>query len=523
MGRLEGRRSGVARIALGWALLAVAWAFGNAPFASQDEVQHYTRAAGVWNGSLVAQRVSRPPLAGVPPGQVDSYLATVGSARVPAGLAPPDARCFAGIATRPASCLSTRAPTSRAITGITNVATYPPLPYLVQGAALRPAADPLQAVFLGRLAGTVVAVALIAAALALLAAGAPSGLWPLGTLAATTPMVLFSAASLGGSGLEICAAIAFWVALLRLTRISDGPGAPRAAWALLGVAGATLALARSSGLLPLFLAVPLAVGLVGLRGALARLRAGGRAAAGALAAIVAGMLLSRLWEASQRAGTGSGSEIGLRGARGAVREGVSQSADVVVGAVGRFGYLEVGIPGVATWAWLACCGALLVVAALIASQRERCVLLVAVLVGSALPLALWLELVRWTGFGLQGRYLLPTFVALPLLAGELLTRHADRVPGRVRLALCAVLPGVLGAVQAVAWWWNARRMAVGTDGGLLFPGAAEWSPPAGWWPWIVLALLGSAALATGGLAELRRVASASESRRVATPAQGPIP
>jgi hypothetical protein len=143
-----------------------------------------------------------------------------------------------------------------------------------------------------------------------------------------------------------------------------------------------------------------------------------------------------------------------------------------------------------------------------------------VLVAAVLPLALWLEIERWTGFGLQARYLLPAFVLVPLLAGELLTRHADGLPRRGRLALFAGLPVVLGAVQALAWWWNARRMAVGTDEGLLFPGSAEWSPPGGWWPWIVLALLGSAALAITGLPELRRLpAREQDSPPPAAPAQ----
>ena len=104
-----------------------------------------------------------------------------------------------------------------------------------------------------------------------------------------------------------------------------------------------------------------------------------------------------------------------------------------------------------------------------------------------------------TGFGAQGRHVLPVLVLVPLSAGEILRRR----PQGLGWLLPAV--GVLWAAgQAVAWLANARRAAVGTDGSWWFFGAAEWSPPGGWWVWAVL-----------GRRPARRSASSPRWRRVA--------
>ena len=63
--------------------------------------------------------------------------------------------------------------------------------------------------------------------------------------------------------------------------------------------------------------------------------------------------------------------------------------------------------------------------------------------------------------------------------------------------------------QAVAWLANARREAVGIDGSWWPFGAAQWSPPLGWTPWVVLAGLGIALALAGYLS------SASRSRSMA--------
>jgi hypothetical protein len=69
------------------------------------------------------------------------------------------------------------------------------------------------------------------------------------------------------------------------------------------------------------------------------------------------------------------------------------------------------------------------------------------------------------------------------------------VPDRLRRALVAGVAIVVAAGQFAAWYWNAERSAVGTDGPLVFLGRAGWTPPLGWGPWLVAVVAGSLALA----------------------------
>jgi hypothetical protein len=104
-----------------------------------------------------------------------------------------------------------------------------------------------------------------------------------------------------------------------------------------------------------------------------------------------------------------------------------------------------------------------------------------------------------TGYGAQGRHVLPVLVLVPLYAGEVLRRHPH--------GLAALLPAVaaLWAVgQAVAWLASARRGALGTDGSWWFFGAPEWSPPGGWWLWAAMAAAGAALALAGAVTAARR-------------------
>jgi hypothetical protein len=90
---------------------------------------------------------------------------------------------------------------------------------------------------------------------------------------------------------------------------------------------------------------------------------------------------------------------------------------------------------------------------------------------------------------LQARYVLPVLIAVPLLIAEILRPHAAGPTGPAPAAAI----GVLAALQLVAWWVNARSSA-GHPGSIWFLSHASWSPPLGWWPWLVLALTGASLL-----------------------------
>jgi hypothetical protein len=83
--------------------------------------------------------------------------------------------------------------------------------------------------------------------------------------------------------------------------------------------------------------------------------------------------------------------------------------------------------------------------------------------------------------------------ALPLLFGAGRPREDAAWTARWR-GVCVALAGGVGVLQAVAWFANARRSAVGTRGPWLFFSSAEWHPPLGWGIWAVLVIACAAAL-----------------------------
>ncbi len=64
------------------------------------------------------------------------------------------------------------------------------------------------------------------------------------------------------------------------------------------------------------------------------------------------------------------------------------------------------------------------------------------------------------------------------------------------LTWLATTPSGTAVLQLVAWWLEARRLAVGTDGSFLFFGDVSWDPPLGWLPWAIVMLLATAAYAS---------------------------
>jgi len=486
-------------LAAGWALLALAWAIGNPQFAAPDEGDHYLRAAALSGGTLVG--ADAPDyVAPQPTAAAREWMEqTARRVTIPAGLGPPPT-CYILDPAQSAGCIDDQPAPAREVVAVTPVGTYQPLPYLLPAAALTVADDPAGGDRLARVAGLLPALALLVAAA--LCVGV------LGTLAAVTPMAIYSAATLNGSGLEIAAGVAFAAALLRVAR----PGGPAGAgvWVLAGVGGAVLALSRSTGPAWVVVIVALAVARwwAGRAGAtadadarVARTESIEEGATGRArfprAAVVAGgvvllaVIANRVWEAAY----GADATLSLIDPRGATRAGFEQWGGAVDQLVGGFGYLETDIPLVLALAWGALLLALLVLAARDANRRERLVLGAAVAGAVLGPVALYVVLIRHTGFGLQGRHVLPVIAALPLLAAELIRRQP-----------AALLPAA-GAVAAVvhlgAWFTYARRSATGTDGPFWFLPDAEWTPPGGYELWLAAAVAGAALTAAAALAARR--------------------
>ncbi|HEX8742893.1 MAG TPA: DUF2142 domain-containing protein [Thermoleophilaceae bacterium] len=494
----------------GWILLSLAWAFGNPPFAGPDERAHYLRALEVGRGHLITER--RPDLAeGATEAQLAWNRELSYAASVPPHLAPHDHQCWTSDPALDAGCLDDFRPPDREVVLATQVGPYQPFPYLLPGAATRAADTAGPADRLARLANALLCLALLWVALRMTWRPEAGALSLVGLLLAVTPMAVFCASMLGGSGPEIAAAIAFTAAALRLRRDPSAAGA----WAGLGAGGAVLALSRTSG--PAYLAA-IALSVLALGGtgpALRLLRERGRVAVAAVVSIVAAVALSLAWDRAH----GAAPDTGFANLRAVAGDAVGEWWRASSELVGKFGYLEYRLPAVAYATWLAAGFGLVAVALWAAGRRERIALGAVLAAAAAFPMLLWVYAIRQTGFGLQGRYVLPVLVVVPLIAGELVAAHAASLGERLRRAFARWMPALAGAVHLLAFYWAARRAAVGTDGPYLFLGDSGWSPPLGWVVWLLIAALGAGLVAAAPRAATRP--GARPAARSARPAARP--
>lgn len=480
--------------------------FSNPPFAAPDENMHYLRTLSVEQGHLVGPRANPETVTAQTELQREWVLQAAREVEVPARLVPPDAGCYVFGRDYAAACIDEFVGPTEPVVTTTAVGTYQPLPYLLPAIATKAADTPQNALRLGRLAGALIALGLLALAVAVTWDPRAPGLSLLGPALAVTPMVIFCAAILNGSSLEITGGVAFIACLLRLTRDSVPPGW---VWIGAGVSGLVFALSRSATPLWIVLALLAVVACYGTRATWEQLRAGRRSAGLAAAGLAVGLVLNRIWESAH----GPDVPTGLTATRHALETGIEELPFWLQEMVGKFGYLEFDLPlplylfwGFAT---LAAVGA----AIRWAPRRARAVMAVCALAVAVLPLAQYVVFQRHTGFGLQGRHVLPILVIVPLLAGELLRRHRDRLPAN-RAGFVALAFVGIGATHFVALYWNAWRSAVGLDGPFVFLGDAEWSPPVGWGLWLAVAGAGAVCVAAAGVLAAKAEAAP---RRLATP------
>jgi len=491
----------------GWVALSIAWVFSNPPFAAPDEGQHYFRAVGVGQGELVGPKASADNIVTQTDLQKEWIVQLARRVDLPAHLVAPDPGCYVLLRDSSAACMDDFVPPGEPDSVTTAVGTYQPLPYLLPAVAIKAADSPVQALRLGRLAGAALALAMLALAVAAAWDARAPGRSLLGPALAATPMVIFCSAILNGSSLEITAGIAFIACLFRLARDASPP---TWVWAGAGISGAVFALSRSAAPLWVVLALLVVVGLLGPRETWRRLTAGGRSAIGAATAVVVAIIANAVWERLY----GPELPTGLARPRVAFETGLSELPYWLEEMVGRFGYLEFDLPLPVYIFWAVATFAAVAGGLRWAPTRGKVVLAVCVIALAVLPLAQYILVQRHTGFGLQGRHVLPILVIVPLLAGELLRRNQHRfAAGGARLVALSFVGIALAHFTAL--YWNGRRSAVGLDGPFVFLGDAEWSPPIGWGLWLALAAAGAACVAAAGLLAAKAEAAQQEQRAFA--------
>lgn len=495
-------RASILLVIVAYALLGSAWLVANPPGAAPDEPAHYLKALAAGRGELRLE--SRPPV----PADVDALpqtlrwqLQTSRLVEVPSRVDPTDLPCPAFHPEVSAGCQRHRLPPPPGrIERTTIVGTYQPFTYVVPGLFMRLGGDPGTTMRLGRAGFWLLSLVFVAVAALLVWSPDDPAYSLVGLLVAVTPAVLFMGSSLSANGLEIAAGLCFAAAMVRVAR---DRGSSNWAWGAAAASGTVLPLARVTGLVWVSLGVLLPVALLGFRPVVAILRRAGWRAVAAISAVAVGMVSSLVWEVAVQPHPVRGIGASIRDVPGEVRE----LPVILDQAIGVFGWLDTRMSRPAYLLWKALLLGLIVVAFFVAGRRHRLVVGGLVLAGAIVTVGVGV-LNRPTGFGAQGRYVLPFLVAVPLAAGEVLFAGRRRPSFRPRW-LPVLVAATVAVVQADAWYTNARRYAVGLPGPFDFVGRAAWAPPLGWVCWMAVAGLGCALLVVTGVTGFRSASALS--------------
>jgi hypothetical protein len=518
-------------LALSVVLLSVAWIIANPPSAAPDETAHYIKALGAGGGDLVG----KPP----PHADMATSVRTVTADLIRAGESPTTARriaawqwettrlfkvpagsfstgfsCNGQRAALSWGCLQAGVPTPATSQYLgTYIGTYPPFVYVPAGILARTATNPQTRLWLGRAGMAAIALLMLIAATLVLWDSDTRGLSLIGLLLAVTPMVVFVSSTLSASGPEVASAICFVAALLRLTR--EKPASPWV-WATLVVSGIVLAISRELG--PEFIVLEIVGTSLVLGWRHLRRLVPGRGAAVIWAIVAAGCLVGLAWDMLYNVHP----SLAIGDVISVIPSSVKQLWNLTRQEVGNFGVLDSPLPLPALLLWLGMVAGLMVVASRLAGAAlaKRLALLAAGVVACTVLLE---ALQRQTGFSFQGRYVLPISVLVPLCAGELISRHASCLSVAASRRLVVGVTATTGLIQALAWYVNGRRVAVGNHGSWLYAFNSQWHPPLGWLPWTALVLIALAAYlaaARGGVPSTAVVGAPAAETDLLGPARG---
>jgi hypothetical protein len=458
---------------VGTLLLQSAWVLALPPFRGTDEFDHAYRAAEVAGGEWKAERMpaqhGRGDLIAVPRGLVTAAHPI----------------CASYEYTGPDNCSPVRDVGGGKVLVGSGAAAYNPVFYWVVGVAGLPF-DGYASLYAMRVATALLCALLVALAGWTTALWART-LWPVaGIVAAITPVTGFSISILSPNGVEMCAALVLWSALLGLATRRGRESHLRTLLGVAGGAAAALTTLRSIGPLWVVLVVGTAVLLLGVRQVLAVARRAPRVTSVAVVAVSAATVAAVLWTRATDAARLVPYDIDIPNAWTATLEQVPLWLLQGVAAFPRRGdaaplpvYLIV----------LVVLMALVASGLVLAGRRLRAVLLLAMVASVVVPFALTVTTIRVSGPIWQGRYGIPFHLGLMLLATLALDRRA--IPRRVAVPVVALAGAALAAAHVVSIVHVLHREAAASP----LTGSSVWiTAPAG----VVAALAVGAFVAWGG-------------------------
>ena len=470
---------------LPYLLLLFGWATSNPPGSAPDERDQYIKAIGM--GRLdIGARYTGPPR---DPGPVGIRNASISrTVQIPAGLVPDGFGCSAFFPNKTAACLPQAIGRSGTVAQTTAFGAYPPFMYVPIGVVARLADSPYHALLLGRLA-------VLAMSSLLMFVGA----WHLirwlgrrallGAFVGFTPMVLFSAGSLSGSGVEISSAFAVACVTVSTLRHPESLSLPRTQITL-AIVGGVLILSRQLGIVTFGAALILILLRLGWRPFWALIRLHRPAFVASVLILIGCAGAVYYWETTYDNPAVTATPW-HRLAIGGFSQG---SYPLLQSGIGVFGWLDTLMPPWTYGAWVILIVVLVGIAILIGDAADRWSLIGWMLATVGVAYVTYATVFLPVLSRLQGRHMLPFFMMIPMLAGVVVAERLDGLPGAPLRRLFLLVAVVVPVLQAIAIYYNARRYAVGAQGPLNFLGKSTWRPEIGWLPSLGVGLIGALVL-----------------------------
>ncbi|HET9168069.1 MAG TPA: DUF2142 domain-containing protein [Actinospica sp.] len=428
-------------------LLGAAWSLSMPYDGPADEMQHVTRAYGVASGQIFA-------------GPADSKVRTARS------LVPHGTACFRWNLQASAECEQSPGANVKAEHSTTRYRSgasgYDPSYYLFVGPVLYEWPN-MKGIVIARLMTDAEISALLAGAVAIAWDGRRRRWLIAGITVCVTPVVISLMGAVNPAGVEIGAAIAFWVALLDLV---EAKPVRRPAVLLLLCSGALLAVTRGFGVG--WLAATLVICLFGAsRGQLLALWRS-RSLRLALLGIAGACGLACAWDLL------AGPNFDLTGATSAPHTTTAQLAAQEVwyrlpyyleGTVRLTSYGDIPVPGVVSQIWFGFVGLIVLGGLWLGGTRARIQICAVIGISVTMLMVTDANALRQGFYFSQGRYALPLLVGAPMIAALELGRsgvlNSRRATTLLRAMAVALLP-----MQFVALWVSMLRFQKGfpTDG-----------------------------------------------------------
>jgi hypothetical protein len=479
----QGRQQRLAALfVLPYLLLGLVWVFANPAFAAPDEDAHLVKALGMAKFDIGSPAPAAP--AGTELGGVrNSSISRI--VTIPGLLDPDGYRCFAFREEATAACQPESPPSPDGdVAAPTTLGAYPPFLYPTVGWAAGLGTDPPSADRLGRLLVLAASAALLwLATWHLVRWLGPRSL--VGVAMLLSPIAVFCLGILNTSAVEILGAVGMAaVVAVQGRRPESLTHASTQATVL--VSGTALVLSRQLGVVTMALLTLLLLALGGWRPVWAGLRAGRPITWAAVLVPAVSTVAVGVWELRYDHPVLLGPWVGADSVRG-FRE---QWMQLIQESIGWFGWLDVRPPYGVNLVWFAASAALVATALVVGDRRDRAVLLGVLIVALVVSYVTYSRVFFPINAGIQGRHVLPILALVPIWSGVVL---AERLRPPVLAVVVRIAAVALPAVLLVGLYLNAKRYAVGlgpSSGPAWFVPTAAWAPPLGWYPWLVLGLLG---------------------------------